>query len=502
MGKFFFYVNCFLSLSIIFFISQISFSQVPELIYYKFENNQGNTTPNYALTPVGYNYAPLAGMTQFSSGGQFDTCIYSNGSSNGGVVTGWNCDLGTGSWTISMWLEIPTTTNTGAYYIFGDYGAGAFRCYHNGLAGPNNLMLRGNFYDVLVTDIGPQPTVVHFVYDSAATPTEIKVYKNGVFALSVPQNPLNIPAGWGFKVGSYYIYSTPRFGRIDEFRVYRRALSPAEIAATWNQQLSPQPTVLFYEPFPNLSNWTVSNNGGSCVWHVYEPTYPNLYTLPATSSGPVAAADANYCGTGTTTLTTLTLANNLNCQGQYNIAMEWDNDWRHMDAQDIARVQVSYNGGATWVTLVEWAGVSKRNSHEVYMLPGATNNPNVKVRFVSTQPGWDWWWAIDNVKISADVISNVKTVSNEIPDGYSLSQNYPNPFNPVTTIDYTIPRQGLVTLKVYDILGREVRTLVKEVKAIGNYTVNFDGSKFTSGMYFYKLYSDDFIDVKKMVLLK
>ncbi|MCE1164311.1 MAG: C25 family cysteine peptidase [Bacteroidetes bacterium] len=89
-----------------------------------------------------------------------------------------------------------------------------------------------------------------------------------------------------------------------------------------------------------------------------------------------------------------------------------------------------------------------------------------------------------------------------IPDMYEMSQNYPNPFNPVTKINFAIPKQGFVTLKIYDVLGREVRTLVNEVKTAGNYSVDFNGAEFSSGVYFYRIESNDFTDVKRMILVK
>jgi hypothetical protein len=88
------------------------------------------------------------------------------------------------------------------------------------------------------------------------------------------------------------------------------------------------------------------------------------------------------------------------------------------------------------------------------------------------------------------------------PKEYKLSQNYPNPFNPITKISYTLPKSGFVTLKVYDLLGKEVMTLVNENKLPGNYFVDFNGSSLPSGTYFYKLIVNGFIDTKKMVLIK
>ena len=87
-------------------------------------------------------------------------------------------------------------------------------------------------------------------------------------------------------------------------------------------------------------------------------------------------------------------------------------------------------------------------------------------------------------------------------NNFDLSQNYPNPFNPTTKIEYSIPITSFVTLKVYDILGREVATLVNEEKFSGNYKVVFDGSDLSSGIYFYKIQAGNYSSVKKMVLLQ
>ena len=89
-----------------------------------------------------------------------------------------------------------------------------------------------------------------------------------------------------------------------------------------------------------------------------------------------------------------------------------------------------------------------------------------------------------------------------VPDGFELHQNYPNPFNPTTTISFTLPKDGMVTLKIYDALGREVQTLVNEFKQTGRYTAEFDASRLASGIYIYKLVSGEYSAVMKMVLVK
>jgi len=96
---------------------------------------------------------------------------------------------------------------------------------------------------------------------------------------------------------------------------------------------------------------------------------------------------------------------------------------------------------------------------------------------------------------------NVK-INTAVPVVYSLSQNYPNPFNPTTKINYALPKTGLVTMKIYDVTGREIQTLVNDVKQAGSYTVEFNGANLSSGVYFYKIQSGDFVNVKRMVLIK
>ncbi|MEJ5306045.1 MAG: T9SS type A sorting domain-containing protein, partial [Ignavibacteria bacterium] len=89
------------------------------------------------------------------------------------------------------------------------------------------------------------------------------------------------------------------------------------------------------------------------------------------------------------------------------------------------------------------------------------------------------------------------------PTTYSLSQNYPNPFNPSTTINFALPKESIVTLKVYNMIGQEIMTLINGEKInAGYHSVKVDGSKLTSGVYIYKLTAGDFVSVKKMVLMK
>jgi hypothetical protein len=131
-----------------------------------------------------------------------------------------------------------------------------------------------------------------------------------------------------------------------------------------------------------------------------------------------------------------------------------------------------------------------------FVLPVGTN----KVRFRAKSAFGNNLY-IDNTCLS-NPITGVTPITLEIPAVYSLSQNYPNPFNPVTKINFALPKQGFVTLKIFDVLGREVKTLVNEVKTAGKFSVDFNASEFASGVYFYRMESNGFSDIKRMMLIK
>jgi hypothetical protein len=109
--------------------------------------------------------------------------------------------------------------------------------------------------------------------------------------------------------------------------------------------------------------------------------------------------------------------------------------------------------------------------------------------------------------LSFGEVTAVQEAVSEKPAGFAISQNYPNPFNPSTTISYQIPNDGTVRLEVYDVMGRNVTTLVNEEKTAGQFTATFDGSKFTSGIYFYRMNvimrdGKSFSQTNKMILMK
>ncbi len=100
------------------------------------------------------------------------------------------------------------------------------------------------------------------------------------------------------------------------------------------------------------------------------------------------------------------------------------------------------------------------------------------------------------------VLTSVSNNGSGIPDKFALNQNYPNPFNPSTSFTYEISKAGVVSVKIYDLLGREVTTLVNEFKQAGSYSATWNAANFGSGVYFCKMQSGSFSETRKMILMK
>ena len=186
----------------------------------------------------------------------------------------------------------------------------------------------------------------------------------------------------------------------------------------------------------------------------------------------------------------------------------------------------STNNGQTWTkkrTDTGWQDIYPINIDKKGVIYASGSGSKL---YSSTNNGDTWVDIVDNLKLTSvrDIIfdkdgqmflatdesvwrsnplwtGNIKE-EQPVISNYSLSQNYPNPFNPVTTIKYSIKDAGFVKLQIYDILGREIKTLVNEEKPVGEYEVKFNGSNLASGVYFYKLTAGPFTQIRKMQLLK
>ncbi len=465
---------------------------------------------------------------------------------------------------------------------------------------------------------------------------------------------------------------------------------------------------LFVDDFENgTGNWNITNDGGDCVWDVIE-LESRPYTMPPEAVGWGMTADSDICGSGTTLLSTATMNIPLDLSDYWVVWIEFDNDWRTIGPADEAYVEISNDGGNTWIEVLSWIGIDQRETHEIWdVTPYAAYQSDVRFRLRVIQPGWDWWWAIDNFAVfgeytfppnapsdliaianapgqvllnwednsnneawfnvyrkigdslsvnqyyfigytwenitsyvdttvldttlytykvrafsdyggrsaysnqaevltlipveltyfEGDVVdgnikliwatstetnnlgfnierrqtsnvkrhktwnkigfvqghgtttepqsysfidesilsgsyqyrlkqidydgsyeySNIIEVEVGIPTEFSLEQNYPNPFNPATIIKFTISDLRFTILKIYDVLGNEVATLINEEKEAGIYEVEFSATGIPSGIYFYRLTTVDpstslpsvrqgsglgFTATKKMIILK
>ncbi len=111
------------------------------------------------------------------------------------------------------------------------------------------------------------------------------------------------------------------------------------------------------------------------------------------------------------------------------------------------------------------------------------------------------FFIIDDLQLS-ETATGINDQAFSLPNDFKLEQNYPNPFNPTTTIRYSIPKESFVTIKVYDVIGKEITSLVNERKSTGNYSINFNASNLPSGIYFYRMQAGNFVSTKKLVLLR
>jgi len=159
--------------------------------------------------------------------------------------------------------------------------------------------------------------------------------------------------------------------------------------------------------------------------------------------------------------------------------------------------KTSVNGGVSWGSAVQLT-----NNPSASSVPSvAVSGSSVHVIFRDWRDG-NCEIYYKRFKSSAAGPEGFTNNDPETPKTYSMSQNYPNPFNPVTKISFNVPKQAFVSLKVFDALGREVSTLVDAVKEPGSYSVDFNGAELTSGVYFYRLQSAEFTDIKRMTLIK
>ncbi|MBV6420678.1 MAG: hypothetical protein DAHOPDDO_01935 [Ignavibacteriaceae bacterium] len=266
-------------------------------------------------------------------------------------------------------------------------------------------------------------------------------------------------------------------------------------------------------------NWTITKTPTTSPQ--WDSTYKTFYSEPNSYAD---SKNGNYVNNATVTMT---LTNPIDITGLNNPRLVF---WTKFDMEsnwDYGQVQVSTNNGTTWIALEgqytePGVGSFQPNGEPVYDAAQTNwvkeeinlttySSSQVKIRFrLRTDSGTtrDGWYLDDIGVFYYTIPTDVSNITEPFYD-FSLEQNYPNPFNPSTKIKYSIPsvalsevEESLVTLKVFDVLGNEVTTLVNEEKPSGEYEVVFDAAGLSSGIYFYKLQVGSFTETKKLVLIR
>ncbi len=276
------------------------------------------------------------------------------------------------------------------------------------------------------------------------------------------------------------------------------------------------PKIYFVDDASSIEDWMVESN----VSTKWELITDNFFSSPSSFT---ESKNGNYFSNSTVTLTKQTEIDLskigkpfLSFMTMFDIEKGWD----------YGQVLISSDSGNVWTAVggelsVLGAGSFQPTGEPVYdgkesdwvkeiIDLSQFNSDKILLRFQfkSDQYEEEDGWYVDDIQIfeyQNEVVS-VEEKGN-FPNEFVLEQNYPNPFNPSTTIKYSIPDVGtenfrFVQLKIYDILGREVAVLVNQRQAAGNYEVELDAREMTSGVYFYKLQSGEFVQSRKMILLK
>jgi hypothetical protein len=168
----------------------------------------------------------------------------------------------------------------------------------------------------------------------------------------------------------------------------------------------------------------------------------------------------------------------------------------------------AYTPAFTWPSSAEGANIASNRSANAKLFDLASPSTAISATLTGSDPYTLTATATSNrntsfiVGSNATGITDIKETSGSIPGHFDLGQNYPNPFNPTTTISYQLPANSTVSLKVYDPLGREVATLVNARQVMGSYQTTFDASQLSSGVYLYQLRAGNYVQTRKMVLMK
>jgi len=229
--------------------------------------------------------------------------------------------------------------------------------------------------------------------------------------------------------------------------------------------------------------------------------------------------DSRYSNTKDNTNNQFTLTNAISLANTNNPRVEFAAKWAMEKSgstyYDYTRLQISTDNGSIWTSLPGrytvtassqpgWSG-SRRWVYESINL-NAYKNMNVKFRFTmytdSGTPGDGFYFDDFRVVDYFNSVTGISNISGEAPSVYSLSQNFPNPFNPSTSIKFGLPKDGFVSLKIFDVTGKEIMKLLSADMKAGSYKIDFNAADLSSGIYYYQITSGSFVETRKMILIK
>jgi hypothetical protein len=290
--------------------------------------------------------------------------------------------------------------------------------------------------------------------------------------------------------------------------------------------------------FDDLGNlWTGNLDEHRLVCFTASSNYDNFYVI---GNGMTLTYQANILTGGVATVYLLSAPEGFARDGAGNIWFSNNNDWSHTNNPGegtFGRIDHNYipylmtlpiSGNRADPTVVSIRNISQSYIFLCYVQDAKFGGMTFKgsTLYLSDQGNNKVWkWDITSIYNTTNFIPagtitaaypgfgglslndntfpmGITTISNNIPGSYSLKQNYPNPFNPSTKIQYEISHSGMVKLVVFDALGREVETLVNENQSAGVYEATFNASQYSSGMYFYRLTTGNFVETKKMLMVK
>jgi hypothetical protein len=248
-------------------------------------------------------------------------------------------------------------------------------------------------------------------------------------------------------------------------------------------------TAIVYAYSSGITGRTKKSASAGCSCHS-----PSLST-----STTVTIAGPDTVNPGQTVQFTLTVSNSSLAGAGVDIAVDRgslspsNSQLRSQDGELTHNSPISFVSGTASVPF-SYTAPSTTGFDTIYATGNAVN--------LNSNSGGDLWNYASNKKIIIANTSSIREIGTNLPSNFELNQNYPNPFNPVTKIRFAVPVSSNVSLTVMDITGRIISELFKGNIKAGNYEYTFNGSNLSSGIYFYKLQTDNFTQIKKMTLVK